>query len=295
MSGAVSSSQRREVAVFKPEEARRKIDEAEVLVAAAKKLRDPESLEVSVDRLLDQWEDVVLWWKENVRKRGNQPNNRERRYLTQEQAQDAIGFTQQQVSRAGRRLQKRDEWRAAIVQGAMKKILADDKGPALETHNTGDPEGYTPAKYIEASRRALGSIDTDPASNDKAQTIVQAARYFTAKDDGLKKNWDGNVFLNPPYNSGVIERFIGKLFTEIAARRTKAAILLTNNNTDTRWFHESARSATAICLTKGRINFYKADDSTVSPTNGQAFFYFGEDIETFKREFSEIGLVMVKA
>jgi hypothetical protein len=71
--------------------------------------------------------------------------------------------------------------------------------------------------------------------------------------------------------------------------------VLTNNNTDTAWFHRTAGAADMVCLTRGRIHFYKPDRSTVSPTNGQAFFYFGPRRDEFSQVFSNIGLVMVKA
>jgi hypothetical protein len=60
---------------------------------------------------------------------------------------------------------------------------------------TGNNEWYTPAKYIEAARAVLGSIDVDPASNNIAQRIVGAAKYYTKENSGLDKEWHGNVWL----------------------------------------------------------------------------------------------------
>ena len=65
---------------------------------------------------------------------------------------------------------------------------------------TGENEWHTPQKYIEATRKVLGSIELDPASSDKAQEIVRAKRYFTVEDNGLNQSWKAEtVFLNPPY------------------------------------------------------------------------------------------------
>jgi hypothetical protein len=101
--------------------------------------------------------------------------------------------------------------------------------------------------------------------------------------------------MNPPYTARIINVFLEKLVSHFENNEVTEAIVLTNNNTDTSWFHKSAQQASAICFTAGRINFLKRDGSTSSPTNGQSFFYFGNNPEGFNKEFSQYGLVMVKA
>lgn len=168
-------------------------------------------------------------------------------------------------------------------------------GGTLATLHTGDEESYTPEIYIEAARTVLGGIALDPASNDMAQQTVRADKYFTVEDDGLSKHWAGTVWMNPPYTALVINKFMDKLIAAHQSGEVPAAIALTNNNTDTSWWHKSARVATAICFTAGRINFIKRDGSKSSPTNGQNFFYFGDKPEQFASVFSRFGHVMVNA
>jgi phage N-6-adenine-methyltransferase len=160
---------------------------------------------------------------------------------------------------------------------------------------TGDEQSYTPPEYVESARQVMGGIDLDPASNPTAQKTVAAQKYYTADDDGLTKEWEGCVFLNPPYTVRVIDGFIEKLITDYGAGKVRDAVLLTNNSTDTSWFHRAAEKSSAVCFTKGRINFQKPDGSTSSPTNGQAFFYFGSKVQKFVDVFGKHGLVMVKA
>ena len=65
-------------------------------------------------------------------------------------------------------------------------------------HSCKSQEHYTPAPYVKAARLVLGAIDLDPASCARANATVKAARYYTAKDDGLAQPWCGRVYLNPP-------------------------------------------------------------------------------------------------
>jgi phage N-6-adenine-methyltransferase len=164
-------------------------------------------------------------------------------------------------------------------------------GPVRGTQGTGDNEWFTPVEHIERARRVLGEIDLDPASHSKAQKRIKAAQFFTKKDDGLKREWLGKVWLNPPYVQPDIELFVDKLLLELTAGRATEAILLTHNYTDTAWFQKAASRSRAICFTRGRIAFEAPTGEVAAPTQGQAFFYFGRDAKAFEREFGAIGLL----
>lgn len=153
-------------------------------------------------------------------------------------------------------------------------------------------EWYTPAQHIEAARAVLGTIDLDPASSDVAQTVVKAGTFFTADDDGLTREWHGNVWLNPPYRQPLITQFVAKLLDEITAGRVRQSILLTNASTDTAWFQRASSASSARCFTNKRIRFWAPDGRpNGSPTHGQVFFYFGSDVERFAAAFGEFGSV----
>jgi ParB family chromosome partitioning protein len=160
------------------------------------------------------------------------------------------------------------------------------------TAGTGELERYTPSQYIEMARTVMGSIDLDPASCNVAQIIVGATTFYTIFDDGLSREWHGNVWLNPPHHRKLVPRFVNKLVTELATGRIKQAIMLTNNSTDTDWFREAVSACQAVCFVKGRINFLEKDGVTeLFPTQGQAFFYYGTDVKRFCGEFCKIGFI----
>jgi hypothetical protein len=58
----------------------------------------------------------------------------------------------------------------------------------------------SPAELIGVTTAFLGGrIDLDPASSHAANTLINAQRYFTPDDNGLKQTWKAkNVYLYPP-------------------------------------------------------------------------------------------------
>lgn len=151
---------------------------------------------------------------------------------------------------------------------------------------------YTPAEYIEAARSVMGSIDVDPASSETAQKVVKANRFYTKENDGLIPVWTGNLWMNPPYSSAEIELFIGKALQHIQDGSVKQAIILTNNSSDTGWFHLLAQYP--FCLTRGRIQFWNSEGKTLATRQGQAIFYIGNNVAKFVTEFSRFGIVVGK-
>lgn len=154
-------------------------------------------------------------------------------------------------------------------------------------------EWYTPTYIIEAAKEVMGGIDLDPASCDLANDSVGAERYFTEKDNGLDKEWFGRVWLNPPYSMPLIKQFVDKLILEWNAGNIDEACVLTNNATDTSWFHKLIESDGVVCLTKGRIRFSSPKNSGISPRQGQAIFYFGDNSIEFAKEFAKFGTILL--
>lgn len=186
--------------------------------------------------------------------------------------------------------EKKDAVNNAVSELTTAGIINFAKNGAHVSNNSGDNEWYTPKEYIDSALAVMGEINTDPASTQIANEIIKADNFYTAKENGLNKNWIGKVWMNPPYAQPLISQFCSKLITEIENKNCIEAIVLVNNATETNWFFTLAQKASVICFTKGRIKFW-APDKISAPLQGQAIIYFGENKKLFAEEFVKYGFI----
>jgi phage N-6-adenine-methyltransferase len=283
----LTTFRRPELAVFDPAMAAERDAQADAVIDYARRVKDWPLLEEAVDVKIADQRAFVEWWDAQLELRAD-------RGATMPRLEEDSGIMHQQVSRWRHWLADEPTYRERLLGAGYKAAaLMEAEGTNVRgTQGTGDNEWFTPAEYIELARKVLGVIDLDPASHPLAQKIVQARTFFTKKQDGLSKEWGGRVWLNPPYAQPEIGNFIDKLIAEFVARRVSAAVLLTHNYTDTSWFHNAASVAERICFTRGRIRFEAPHGEIAAPTQGQAFFYFGDDRQLFSSTFAETGFVV---
>ena len=208
------------------------------------------------------------------------------------------GFTPMQVSRfetlaahpdivAQAKAEAREN-EEIVTRSSVLEMVREQKTPHV-ANNSGNNEWYTPEQYIELAREVLGVIDLDPASCEYANETVKASTFYTEQDDGLTKDWRGRVWMNPPYSADLIGRFTEKFVDEYEAGSITEGIVLVNNATETSWFANLAKSASAVVFPRGRIRYSSPTRDSLAPLQGQAFLYFGEDSEHFLNVFSKIG------
>ncbi len=188
---------------------------------------------------------------------------------------------------------------AAKANSAIR-ISVDSLTGAKETRLgtmrfSGDPEYYTPPEVIEAARELFGGvIDLDPASCKVANSVVKARRCYTKEQDGLTKQWRGNVWLNPPYKVGQIPLFVEKLSNEIAAKRVTEALILLPTWSETVAYVRAVNESSAYLFFEKRLNFWKADGTTGRAPNGQTLFYYGRRKARFKKLFKQFGPICTR-
>lgn len=140
----------------------------------------------------------------------------------------------------------------------------------FETSNTTTVEWYTPPTIIQA----LGEFDLDPCTSQVAWDFNHSAKkYYTMEDDGLSKEWDGRIWMNPPYSQPTIAQFMERM----AIHNNGIALLY--NRSDNKMFHSFIFPvADSIFFLKGRIRFYRPDGTVgEQPGSGSVLIAFGRN------------------
>lgn len=212
---------------------------------------------------------------------------------------DDLGLTRNKVHEA-RKI--RDAYTPESIDELVESATIQDREitrkefvqqKAHVSYNGGENEWYTPTAFVDAARAAMGSIDTDPASNPQAQGWIGASQFYTKDDSGLDKSWSGNVWMNPPYAQPLIGQFCEKVCHEYEAGNIDQAVVLVNNGTETKWGQRLLSKSSAVCFPSGRIKFIDQNGQpSGAPLQGQMFVYLGARPDEFARMFADFGTVL---
>ena len=132
------------------------------------------------------------------------------------------------------------------TQGVMFSSKSNDWATPQDFYNQLDAEfGFT----------------LDPCAS---QASAKCSSFYTADDDGLSKNWEGQtVFMNPPYGRK-IGHWIQKAYEEGEKSNTRVVALIPAR-TDTKYWHNYCMKATEIRFVKGRLKFGQGNTKNSAP------------------------------
>ena len=106
---------------------------------------------------------------------------------------------------------------------------------------------YTPQFIFDA----LGvQFDIDVCSPEGGTGIVPAKRFFTIEDDALVQDWDGFVWMNPPYSKPTpfVDKFIAHKNGICLVPMSKA-----------KWFHNLWNDADVMIPMPVNLKFVRPD------------------------------------
>ena len=110
----------------------------------------------------------------------------------------------------------------------------------------------TPPEIIAA----LGEFDLDPCAHPR-QWYDTAKRMIAPPRDGLAAEWNGRVWLNPPYGSRL------KTWLQRMAEHRNGIALVPARTEVESWFWPFVwERAAAVLFLRGRLYFYRPDGTT---------------------------------
>jgi phage N-6-adenine-methyltransferase len=92
---------------------------------------------------------------------------------------------------------------------------------------------------------------------------AKCTKYFTPEDDGLRQEWHGTCWMNPPYGRE-IAKWIRKAYE--SAKQGATVVCLIPARVDTRWWHDYCMEAAEIRFVRGRLKFGGVKDNAPFPS-----------------------------
>jgi site-specific DNA-methyltransferase (adenine-specific) len=125
--------------------------------------------------------------------------------------------------------------------------------------SSGSNEWETPQELYDELNNRYG-FTLDPCATKKS---AKCDKYYTKEDDGLSKDWSGEiVFMNPPYG-----RAISKWVKKASETESAVVVCLIPSRTDTKYWHNYIFSkAHKIMFIKGRLKFSGHKNSAPFPS-----------------------------
>jgi len=128
-------------------------------------------------------------------------------------------------------------------------------------YSSATDEWATPQDLFDSLDREF-HFTLDPCANELNH---KCERYYSRADDGLSKNWGGQiVFCNPPYGRQ-IGKWVRKALEESQKPGT-VVVMLIPARTDTTWFHDYIYGKAEVRFVRGRIKFGEAKNSAPFPS-----------------------------
>ena len=122
----------------------------------------------------------------------------------------------------------------------MDKVLLSSKKMDWET----------PQSLFDELNRKF-KFDLDACANDQNHKLPN---YFTEKDDALVQEWEGNVFINPPYGR-MIGKFVQKAYQESLRQTDRFIVMLIPARTDTTYWQDYVQGKAVVKFLRGRLKF----------------------------------------
>lgn len=131
----------------------------------------------------------------------------------------------------------------------------------MSVHFSSASDQWATPQMLFDEWHALFRFDLDVCAD---ASNAKCARYFTAEDDGLSKEWaPSRCWMNPPYG-----RTIGRWVQKAAEESQRGALVcgLLPARTDTAWWHAHVLPHAHVVYLRGRVKFGDATAGAPFPS-----------------------------
>lgn len=141
----------------------------------------------------------------------------------------------------------------------------------------------TPGWLVECARDALGGIDIDPCTED--DNPCGAEVFYTVRRPPPPGPFPpGNLWVNPPWSRGEIERWARRVFERPAG--SGGALFMTPTDPRTPWFRYLAGAASHLIVPMRQIRCWAPElERYVEPSRGCYLWANSEvDLDVFRED-----------
>lgn len=123
----------------------------------------------------------------------------------------------------------------------------------------------TPQPFFDGVVKCYGSFDRDVCASHENYKVKP---YWTIEEDALKQEWNGFLWMNPPYAKNEIINWVQKAF-ESTYNNGANIIALLPMRSDTKWFQNyvlKPQYISQIVIIKGRLSFEGGKTTSAFPS-----------------------------
>ena len=117
----------------------------------------------------------------------------------------------------------------------------------------------TPQDFFDNCDKKYGPFTLDVCADE---VNAKCPRFFSKEEDGLKQQWKGICWMNPPYGRE-IGRWMKKAY--LSSLEGATVVCLVPARTDTKWWHDYAMKGEIVFI-KGRLKFGGSKNSAPFPS-----------------------------
>lgn len=120
-----------------------------------------------------------------------------------------------------------------------------------DTHASSKKQDWETPQHLFDRLNNVHNFTLDAAATPNNAKV---SNYYTEEDNALDKDWQGRVFVNPPYGRE-IKQWVKKAHDESLKKHNECVVMIIPARTDTSYWHDYIFHKANIDFLRGRLKF----------------------------------------